>query len=126
MRRGADERHRPAHWTAVERRRQSRLPRTAGGAAAALARAVAAPHLIHIWRATGDNPYRQFLGLADHIIVTSDSPSMTADALATGKPVSIYQLPQRWTLPNRIVEWLYRLTWGRADGSASAFWLRPV
>ena len=47
---------------------------------------------VFFWDGTGDNPYFAFLGLADHIIVTEDSVSMTSEALSTGKPVSIAPL----------------------------------
>lgn len=47
---------------------------------------------IYFWNATGDNPYFGFLALADYIIVTEDSVSMTSEALATGKPVYIAAL----------------------------------
>ena len=38
------------------------------------------------------NPYLGFLALADRIIVTSDSMSMLVEAVATGKPVIIFDL----------------------------------
>lgn len=44
---------------------------------------------IFFWDGAGENPYFGFLALADHIIVTEDSVSMTSEALATGKPVYI-------------------------------------
>ncbi|MET1027911.1 MAG: ELM1/GtrOC1 family putative glycosyltransferase [Dongiaceae bacterium] len=40
-----------------------------------------------------DNPYRAILALADRFIVTADSVSMLADACATGKPVTLFDLP---------------------------------
>lgn len=43
--------------------------------------------------AQGDNPYFGFLGLADGIVVTADSISMTSEACATGKPVYVVDLP---------------------------------
>lgn len=47
------------------------------------------PHVFYNWKTErgANNPYRAMLALADQIVVTSDSLSMTADALATGKPV---------------------------------------
>ena len=45
-----------------------------------------APH-VFFWDGAGDNPYFGFLALADYIIVTEDSVSMTTEALTTGKPV---------------------------------------
>ncbi|MCH8188084.1 MAG: mitochondrial fission ELM1 family protein [Proteobacteria bacterium] len=39
------------------------------------------------WDGEGENPYLGFLALADHIIVSEDSVSMTSEAASTGKPV---------------------------------------
>ncbi len=38
------------------------------------------------------NPYYAFLGMADQIVVTADSVSMLTEAVATGKPVHIFNL----------------------------------
>ena len=46
-----------------------------------------------VWAGAGENPYFGLLGLADALIVTSDSVSMASDACATGKPVYIVDLP---------------------------------
>lgn len=43
----------------------------------------------HIWRGDGENPYFGYLALADAIVVTGDSVSMTSEACATGKPVHV-------------------------------------
>lgn len=45
-----------------------------------------------IWDGTGDNPYFGILALADGLVVTEDSVSMTSEALATGKPVYVARL----------------------------------
>lgn len=90
-------------------------PRTDPAAAAAVAEAAAPPHVVHLWRRGGDNPYWRVLKAADHVVVTSDSVSMVMDALAVGKPVSIYRLPQHHTVKNRAVNWLH--------GRTSAVWL---
>ena len=45
-----------------------------------------------IWDGRGDNPYFGFLGLADAIVVTADSVSMTSEACTTGKPVYVAEL----------------------------------
>ena len=42
-----------------------------------------------IWDGKGDNPYFGMLALADAIVVTEDSVSMTSEAVATGKPVYV-------------------------------------
>ena len=90
-------------------------PRTGWRAAAALRDAVPAPHVVHPWRPGGDNPYWRLLAAADRVVVTSDSISMVMDAFAAGKPVSVYRLPRRQTLKNRLVNWI--------EGRKSAAWL---
>ncbi|MCI0431272.1 MAG: mitochondrial fission ELM1 family protein [Rhodospirillales bacterium] len=67
--------------------------RTAPEAALALQAEMRVPSHFHRWQAgAADNPYRGFLALADEIVVTGDSISMLAEATATGKPVSIFDL----------------------------------
>ena len=46
----------------------------------------------YLWDGTGDNPYFAYLGIADYILVTNDSVSMTSEAISTGKPVYSIQL----------------------------------
>ena len=46
-----------------------------------------------LWNGQGENPYFGFLGLADYVVVTCDSVSMTSEACATGKPVYVAFLP---------------------------------
>ncbi len=62
------------------------------------AHATALKHLIHdlphvFWAGEGDNPYFGYLGLADAIVVTSDSVNMNSEACFTGKPVYTFYLP---------------------------------
>jgi mitochondrial fission protein ELM1 len=45
-----------------------------------------------IWDGAGENPYLGLLGLADAILVTRDSVSMTSEAAYTGKPVHVIDL----------------------------------
>lgn len=47
---------------------------------------------VFFWDGQGENPYFGFLALADYIIVTEDSVSMTSEAISTGKPVYIAAL----------------------------------
>ena len=54
-----------------------------------------APTGAEFWDGSGDNPYFSWLAIADTVIVTWDSVSMTSEALATGKPV--YVLPLEGT-----------------------------
>jgi mitochondrial fission protein ELM1 len=44
-----------------------------------------------IWDRIGENPYFQFLAIADAVLVTVDSITMTCEAASTGKPV--YSIP---------------------------------
>ncbi|MGQ0663296.1 MAG: mitochondrial fission ELM1 family protein [Pseudomonadota bacterium] len=46
-----------------------------------------------VWDGNGANPYLGLLALADAIVVTEDSVSMTSEACATGKPVYVIRLP---------------------------------
>ncbi|MFN7709589.1 MAG: mitochondrial fission ELM1 family protein [Holosporales bacterium] len=49
------------------------------------------PHVF--WEGEGENPYFGYLGLADAIVVTSDSVNMNSEACFTGKPVYTFHLP---------------------------------
>jgi hypothetical protein len=49
----------------------------------------------YAWNGEGDNPYLGLLALADGIVVTEDSVSMTSEALSTGKPVFVAALEGR-------------------------------
>jgi mitochondrial fission protein ELM1 len=65
--------------------------RTSSEALAALMAEIA--HLPHrLWNGNGDNPYLGMLALADHLVVTEDSISMTSEALTTAKPVHVARL----------------------------------
>lgn len=46
-----------------------------------------------IWDETGRNPYFEYIGSADEILVTGDSISMISEACYLGKPVEIWKLP---------------------------------
>lgn len=46
-----------------------------------------------IWDGKGENPYFAYLGLADALVVTSDSVNMASEACFTGKPVHVFHLP---------------------------------
>ena len=47
---------------------------------------------VYFWDGVGDNPYYGFLALADIILVSEDSVSMTSEAATTGKPVYTIKL----------------------------------
>jgi len=82
-------------------------PRTPRGVVDALRAAIVPPHALHVF-GERENRYRTVLAEASGIMVTSDSVSMAADALAAGKPVIVYPLPQARNLKWRLGEWLYR------------------
>jgi mitochondrial fission protein ELM1 len=65
--------------------------RTEPEAARILAEALAGTGAV-IWDGQGENPYFGMLGLADAILVTRDSVSMTSEAVFTGKPVHVIDL----------------------------------
>jgi mitochondrial fission protein ELM1 len=82
-------------------------PRTPPDALIALERAITAPNALTIF-GRGESRYRAALAEAAEIVVTSDSISMLADALAACKPVSVYRLPQALGLKWRLGDWLHR------------------
>jgi mitochondrial fission protein ELM1 len=84
-------------------------PRTPPGAIRALEAAIRPPHRLEIL-GRGENRYTEALAEASEIVVTSDSVSMLSDALASGKPVSVYPLPQALNLKWQAGEWLFRST----------------
>ena len=47
---------------------------------------------VDFWDGSVDNPYFGILALADAFIVTGDSVNMVSEAIATGKPVHVFQL----------------------------------
>jgi mitochondrial fission protein ELM1 len=63
--------------------------RTGAALAARLSQALQHPR-IWMWDGTGMNPYPGMLGLADSILVTTDSFSMVGEAAFTGKPLYLY------------------------------------
>ena len=81
-------------------------PRTPEDAVAALARAITPPHRLEVFR-KGENRYKALLAEASEIVVTIDSVSMVSDALASGKPVSVYPLPRNENLKWQAGEWLF-------------------
>jgi hypothetical protein len=82
-------------------------PRTPPEAIAVLEKRIAAPHRLGIF-GRGENRYRAVLAEASGIVVTSDSVSMVSDALASGKPVTVYPLPQALNVKWKLGDWFYR------------------
>lgn len=83
-------------------------PRTSPEVAAVFAKNLKPPHQVHIWSPAVANPYDQCLSEAAEIIVTSDSVSMLADALATRKSTMVYRLPRKFNGGQKIVEWFFK------------------
>jgi mitochondrial fission protein ELM1 len=71
-------------------------PRTPADAADALVAAIDCPAHVYRWQSNDpDNPYHAFLALADQFIVTADTASQLIEACQTGKPVQVFDWPQR-------------------------------
>jgi uncharacterized protein len=69
--------------------------RTPRKVAEALQASISVPSYIHRWsRDAAENPFHAFLGLGDEIVVTADSVSMLAEAIASGKPVSLFDIEE--------------------------------
>ncbi|HTP85289.1 MAG TPA: mitochondrial fission ELM1 family protein [Alphaproteobacteria bacterium] len=75
-----------------------------------------------IWDGTGDNPYFGILALADVVVVTEDSVSMTSEALATGKPVYVARLKGRSRRQRRFHDELTAAGYTRPFNGELATW----
>ena len=84
-------------------------PRSGARVNLALEPAIRPPHRLHVF-GRGESQYRAILAAADEIIVTSDSVSMVADALETGKPVFVYLLPLQPGIQRCVTAWLHTHT----------------
>jgi len=67
--------------------------RRTGASNLALLRETLGARPAFIWDGTGSNPYFGMLGLADALVVTSDSVNMVSEAVAAAKPVRVFDLP---------------------------------
>jgi hypothetical protein len=74
---------------------------------------------VFVWDHTGDNPYFDFLASADALLITKDTITMTCEALSTGKPVYIFDLPK--TPCDKLDEF----EWFHADMSTTLGFTRP-
>lgn len=92
-------------------------PRTPADATDALFSAIDCPAELYRWqRDDPDNPYHAFLALADQFIVTADSASQLIEACQTGKPVQVFDWPQR---PPRSAWKRILRAWSHKRGDAS-------
>ncbi len=107
--------------------------RTPADAVAAIKRT--APYApIHVWQAANaHNPYLDYLAHADSIVVTGESESMLAEAVASKKPLTIYPLDERpWKLKHHIAESVFAAATGTGWSSGLARrllhngWIVPV
>jgi hypothetical protein len=79
--------------------------RTPIDSAEAVIGAIGPQAVVYRWRANDpENPYAAFLTLADEVVVTGDSASMLAEALRSGKKVSVAPLPLQPDLRRRLVD----------------------
>ncbi len=67
------------------------------------------------WDGSGDNPYVAMLALADAVVVTSDSANMVGEAVSTGAPVLLFELPGTYARHRRFFAGL------RAAGALAPF-----
>ncbi|NEU13847.1 nucleoside-diphosphate sugar epimerase [Methylobacterium sp. BTF04] len=54
------------------------------------------------WDGSGENPYIAMLALAESIVVTSDSANMVGEAVSTGAPVLLFDLPKTYIRHRRL------------------------
>ncbi|GJE43813.1 mitochondrial fission ELM1 family protein [Methylobacterium soli] len=54
------------------------------------------------WDGTGENPYVAMLALAETVVVTSDSANMVSEAVSTGAPVLLFDLPRTYIRHRRM------------------------
>ena len=80
----------------------------------------------YLWDGQGENPYLGILGLADAVVVTEDSVSMTSEAIATGKPVYVARLPGRSRRQARFHESLIAAGYTRPFSGELASWSYAV
>ncbi len=82
--------------------------RTGAEATEALSRGLGGSSQVHRWQpGPQESPYLAYLASADLIVVTGESESMLMESAATGKPVYIYDLPERRpSVAGRLKEWV--------------------
>lgn len=54
------------------------------------------------WDGSGGNPYVAMLALADAVVVTSDSANMVGEAVSTGVPILLFDLPKTYIRHRRL------------------------
>ena len=66
--------------------------RTPGSVKALFHEAFGADPRALIWDEQGDNPYLGILALSDRLVVTGDSVSMVSEAVASGRPTTVFDI----------------------------------
>lgn len=74
-------------------------PRTPKTVCHRIAREAGPRDHVHVWSPRSPNPYPAILATADRFIVTSESVSMIADAVSTGRPVQLFRQKRHPALP---------------------------
>ncbi len=93
----------------------STSPRTGVRQARALHEVLKRPGYFYYWReGRKENPHRALPALADAFVVTSDSASMIAEAVRSGRPVMVHRLPRsplapRWSARRGVLRRLAEL-----------------
>ena len=100
--------------------------RTPPAAVDALFRAVSRPAYRHRWSEDGENPYAGLLAVSDELVVTGDSASMLSEACVTGKPVYIYDLPERPDARLRLARGLRQLASSGEDSLAGRLYQKLI
>jgi mitochondrial fission protein ELM1 len=62
---------------------------------------------VFVWDRNGENPYAEFIAAADAFLITKDTITMTCEALTTGKPVYIFDLPKTPSKKLDEFEWFH-------------------
>jgi uncharacterized protein len=94
-------------------------PRSNARLATQIVELIRSPHVFYQWGPGHANPYQAALALADEFIVTGESASMISEAIHTGKPVNLFDLPQS----PFFVSWSAKKGWGAK--AAERGWLQP-
>ncbi|MBN8530767.1 MAG: mitochondrial fission ELM1 family protein [Alphaproteobacteria bacterium] len=98
--------------------------RTPNSTIKALKENFTAPYYFYEYAPDRPNPYPGILGLADAIIVTGDSMSMTSEAATTGKPVYIFSTPSIAALKHQAMhQRLYALGCARPLSGTYEEWI---
>ena len=88
-------------------------PRSVPDVIARIEAELSAPHLAYRTFDPQRNPYPAALVDCDHFVATSDSISMISELISTGKPVDVFELPDRilklkWRASSGVRAWLSR------------------